>query len=508
MTSSPGSPESPNPTPSPREVSPQISNHRVVIIGCGFGGLFAARALKGASVSVTVLDRRNHHLFQPLLYQVATGILSEGQIAPPIRDVFRKYPNTRVVLAEAQRIDVDARVVYADEFGREMVVPYDSLIVACGAEPTYFGHDDFKDHVCPMKSLDDAMNLRAQIFGAFELAEAEVDLVERCRLMTFVIVGGGPTGVEMAGQLRELAQRALRNNYRNIDPRNARVVLVEGADHLVHTMGANLSGRVERDLRDMGVEVHLGAMVTNVDESGVEITKLDNTTQRIDAATKVWAAGMQGAGIGVAVAASTGAQLHSSGRVRVESDCSLAGYPEVFVVGDLMLLSDLPGVAEVAIQSGVHAARIIRRRLEGKTSKPFQYRNFGTLAVVSRFSAAAKIGLVEVDGFTGWFLWLTVHLAFLTGFNNRIGALSRWAISFVGRGRYERALTSGWMPARDAISKRAAFESSWVSACSGRVREKETQHFREIGGQSSESFEVNDVAFDLWGEPKRGPYVK
>lgn len=486
MTSSPRRPGSPTSTPFPHEVSTQSSDHRVVIIGCGFGGLFAARALKGASVSITVLDRRNHHLFQPLLYQVATGILSEGQIAPPIRDVFRKYPNTRVVLAEAQRIDVDARVVYADEFGRQMAVPYDSLIVACGAEPTYFGHEEFKDHVCSLKSLDDAMNLRAQIFGAFELAEAEVDLVERRRLMTFVIVGGGPTGVEMAGQFRELAQRALRKNYRKIDPRDARVVLVEGADHLVRAMGTNLSGRVERDLRDMGVEVHLGAMVTNIDENGVEITKLDNTTQRVEAATKVWAAGMQGAGIGAVLAVSAGTQLHSSGRVQVEPDCSLPGYPEVFVVGDLMLLSDLPGVAEVAIQSGAHAARTIRRRLEGKTSKPFQYRNFGTLAVVSRFSAAAKIGLVEVDGFAGWLLWLTVHLAFLTGFKNRIGALSRWAISFVGRGRYERALTSKWMPERDAISKRAAFESSWVSACSGCIGEKESQHFRGIGGQSSE----------------------
>jgi NADH dehydrogenase len=429
-------------------VNPQSQSHRVVIIGCGFGGLFAARALRGAPVSVTVLDRRNHHLFQPLLYQVATGILSEGQIAPPIRDVFRGYPDTRVGLAEVRRIDVESRVVHADEFGQQMTLAYDSLIVACGAETCYFGHEEFKEHVCTMKSLDDALTLRSRIFGAFELAEAEENDAERRRLMTFVIVGGGPTGVEMAGQLRELAQRALRNNYRRIDPRNARVVLVERVDHLVRSMGAHLSGRVEQDLGLMGVEVYLGAMVTDVDERGVVITKSDDTVQRIEAATKIWAAGMQGAGIGAQLAAASGAQLHGSGRVEVAPDCSLPGHPEVFVVGDLMALGNLPGVAEVAIQTGVHAARTIRRRLDGKVSKAFRYRDLGTLTAVSRFNAVAKLGFVEVSGFVGWLLWLTVHVTFLTGFKNRFGALARWAISFIGRGRYERALTGQWAGGR------------------------------------------------------------
>jgi NADH dehydrogenase len=428
--------------------------HRVVIIGCGFGGLFAARALKGAPVSVTVLDRRNHHLFQPLLYQVATGILSEGQIAPPIRDVFRGYPDTRVVLAEVRRIDVGARMVHADEFGRPMAIPYDSLIVACGSETCYFGHDEFKAQVCTMKSLDDALTLRGRIFGAFELAEAAADDAERRRLMTFVIVGGGPTGVEMAGQLRELAQRALRNNYRRIDPRDTRIILVEGFDLLVRSMGSHLSRRVEMDLRQLGVELHLGAMVTDIDEGGVVITKSNMITHRIEAATKVWAAGMEGAGIGAALAAGAGAQLHRSGRVHVEPDCSLPGHPEVFVVGDLMALGELPGVAEVAIQSGVHAARTIRRRLDGRASKPFRYRDLGTLAVVSRFRAVAKIGFVEVGGFVGWLLWLVVHLAFLTGFKNRFGALARWAISFLGRGRYERALTGPWTPEKGNVGPR------------------------------------------------------
>jgi NADH:ubiquinone reductase (H+-translocating) len=418
--------------------------HAVVILGCGFGGLFAARALKRARVSVTVLDRRNHHLFQPLLYQVATGILSEGQIAPPIRDVFRRYPNTRVVLAEVRRIDVENRVVYADELGRPTAIPYDSLIVACGSETCYFGHEEFKAHVCTLKSLDDALTLRGRIFGAFELAEAAVDDAERRRLMTFVIVGGGPTGVEMAGQLRELAQRALRNNYRRIDPRDARVVLVEGVGHLVQSMGTYLSGRVHRDLREMGVEVRLATMVTDIDEQGVVVTTSNAMSERIEAATKVWAAGMQGVGIGVDLTAGAGVPLHRSGRVAVAPDCSLPGHPEVFVVGDLMALGDLPGVAEVAIQSGVHAARTIRRRVEGKSAKPFHYRDMGTLAAISRFDAVAKIGFVEVGGFAGWLLWLIVHVTFLTGFKNRLGALARWAISFVGRGRYERALTDHW----------------------------------------------------------------
>jgi NADH:ubiquinone reductase (H+-translocating) len=426
--------------------------HRVVIIGCGFGGLFAARALKGAPVSVTVLDRRNHHLFQPLLYQVATGILSEGQIAPPIRDVFRGYPDTRVVLAEVRRIDVETRVVHANGLGQRIEIPYDSLIVACGSETSYFGHEEFEAHVCTMKSLDDALTLRGRVFGAFELAEAATDGAERARLMTFVIVGGGPTGVEMSGQLCELSQRALRNNYRCIDSRDARVVLVEGLDYLVRSMGTNLSRRVERDLRQMGVEVHLGAMVTHIDERGVVITKSNGRTQRIEAATKVWAAGMQGAGIGAQFAAVAGVQLHRSGRVEVGPDCSLPGHPEVFVVGDLMALGDLPGVAEVAIQSGVHAAHTIRRRLEGKPSQPFRYRDLGTLAAVSRFNAVAKIGFVEVGGIVGWLLWLMVHLTFLTGFKNRFGVLARWAISFVGRGRYERALTGQW-----AIGKGGGF---------------------------------------------------
>ena len=342
------------------------ARHHVVIIGCGFGGLFAARALKRAPVRVTLIDRTNHHLFQPLLYQVATGILSEGQIAPAIRDVLRNYEDLRVILAEVEHVDVDARVVHADEFGRPLTIPYDSLILAGGATTSYFGKDQFRAAASGMKSLDDALALRGQIFGAFELAEAETDAEARRRLMTFVVVGGGPTGVEMAGQLKELSRRALHKNYRVINPRDTRVVLVEGTDRLVASMGPRLSRLTARDLSHMGVEIHLDAMVTDLDERGVEITKQDGTTERIAAATKIWAAGTRASGLGATVADAAGAKLDKTGRVVVEPDCSVPGHPEIFVVGDLMALDDLPGVAEVAMQSGAHAAHTIVRRLEGK----------------------------------------------------------------------------------------------------------------------------------------------
>ncbi len=419
--------------------------HHVVIIGSGFGGLFAARVLKRAPVRVTLIDRTNHHLFQPLLYQVATGILSEGQIAPPTRDVLRNHRSLRVVLAEVTDIDVGARTVHADEFGKPLTIPYDSLIVAGGAATSYFGHDEFREWSCGMKSLDDALALRGMIFGSFELAEAESDEAKRRRLMTFVVIGGGPTGVEMAGQLKELSRRALHHNYRRIDPHETRVVLVEGTESLVGSMGRRLSHMTERDLRRMGVEVHLGAMVTGMDEECVQVTRSDGSTVEVRAATKVWAAGTRAAGLGTTLADAAGAELDKAGRVVVEADCSLPGHPEVFVVGDLMSLNELPGLAEVAIQSGVHAARSIVRRVQGKEPTAFRYRDLGTLAVISRFRAVAKIGPIRVGGFIGWTLWLVVHITFLTGFKNRLGALARWTVSFVGRGRYERALTGRWV---------------------------------------------------------------
>jgi NADH dehydrogenase len=427
------------------------TRHHVVIIGCGFGGLFAAKALRRAPVRVTLIDRTNHHLFQPLLYQVATGILSEGQIAPAVRDVLRHHPSLRVVLGEVDTIDVAARTVTATELGgTPATFSYDSLIVAGGAVTSYFGHDEFRAAACGMKSLDDALYLRGEIFGAFERAEQEEDEDRRRALMSFVVIGGGPSGVEMAGQLKELSRRALQHNYRRIDPRMTRVVLVEGGERLLAAMGERVSRLTARDLGRMGVEIHLGAMVTGFGDDDVEVTKSDGTHLRVEAATKVWAAGTRASPLGALLASSTGVGLDRSGRVQVAPDCSVPGYPEIFVVGDLMALEDLPALAEVAMQSGAHAAHTIVRRVRGNaTMVPFHYRDLGTLAVISRFRAVAHIGPVQVGGFIGWTLWLVVHVTFLTGFKNRFAALARWTISFVGRGRYERALTGRWVVGGD-----------------------------------------------------------
>jgi NADH dehydrogenase len=423
------------------------TRHHVVIIGCGFGGLFAAKALRRAPVRVTLIDRTNHHLFQPLLYQVATGILSEGQIAPAVRDVLRHHPSLSVVLGEVDAIDAAARTVTATELGgTRTTFSYDSLIVAGGAVTSYYGHDEYRAASCGMKTLDDALYLRGEIFGAFEQAEQEEDEDRRRALMTFIVIGGGPSGVEMAGQLKELSRRALQHNYRRIDPRTTRVVLVEGGDRLLATMGGRVSRLTARDLGRMGVEIHLGAMVTGFGDDDVEVTKSDGTHIRVEAATKVWAAGTRASPLAALVASTTGVGLDRSGRVQVAPDCSVPGYPEIFVVGDLMALEDLPALAEVAMQSGAHAAHTIVRRVRGNaTTKPFHYRDLGTLAVISRFRAVAHIGPVQVGGFIGWTLWLVVHVTFLTGFKNRFAALARWTISFVGRGRYERALTGRWV---------------------------------------------------------------
>jgi NADH:ubiquinone reductase (H+-translocating) len=421
------------------------TRHHVVIIGCGFGGLFAAKALRPANVRVTLIDRTNHHLFQPLLYQVATGILSEGQIAPPIRDVLRNHHSLRVVLGDVQHIDPERKQVTAKELDHQVTIDYDSLIVATGAVTSYFGHDDFRRYASGMKSLDDAMLLRGQIFGAFEMAEAEQDEQRRRALMTFVVIGGGPTGVEMAGQLKELSGRALKKNYRLIDPATTRVVLVEGGDRLVPPMGERGSRITAKTLEKLGIEIHLGAMVTGMDKAGVDLTLPGGETLRIDAATKVWAAGTKANPLGQQLADVTGVELDRAGRVKVAPDCTVPNYPDIFVVGDLMALNDLPGVAEVAMQSGAHAAHTIRKRIKGQDRKrEFHYHDLGSLAAISRFRAVAKLGPIQVGGIVGWLLWLFVHLAFLTGFKNRFGALARWSVSFVGRGRYERALVGRW----------------------------------------------------------------
>jgi NADH:ubiquinone reductase (H+-translocating) len=430
--------------------------HRVVIVGAGFGGLFAARALRGAPVGVTVLDRTNHHLFQPLLYQVATGVLSEGDVAPPIRDVLRHQANARVLIGDVVHIDVDARDVVLDTLGDVTHVPYDSLIVAAGAAQSYFGHDEFALHAPGMKTIDDALELRGRIFGAFELAEVEPESPRRDARLTFVVVGAGPTGVELAGQIAELSRRALKGNYRTFQPSDARVILVEAAGVVLPPFPGPLQRRAQRDLEWLGVEVRLRTTVTGIDADGLDVAYEDRSPGRIEASTKIWSAGVQASPLGRILADQSDATVDRAGRVSVLDDCTLPGHPEVFVVGDLMSLDRLPGVAEVAMQSGIHAARTIVRRLAGDTrARRFRYRDLGTMATIARFRAVAYAGRVHVTGLAAWLLWLLVHLAFLTGFKNRISAVANWAVAFLGRGRRQRTITTQQVFARIRETERA-----------------------------------------------------
>ena len=429
------------------------AEHRVVIIGCGFGGLFAARRLARAPLSVTIIDRANHHLFQPLLYQLATGILSPGEIAPAIRDILQRQANTEVLIGNVVDIDPEARQVTSEVMGERTITPYDSLIVATGSGTSYFGHDEFARHAQGIKTIDDAVELRGRIFGAFEMAELEPDPRRRAAWLTFVVVGAGPTGVEMAGQIAELGRRTLRRQYRSSDPTGARVVLVDGADEVLGGFGGHLSAKAAHELRRLGVEIHLRTMVQAVDAGGVDLAGPDPDLSRVETKVTVWAAGVQASSLGALLARSDPAiPLDRVGRVLVEPDCTVPGHPDVWVVGDLMALDDLPGVAEVAMQSGRHAARAIRA-LVGGGSPPgaFRYRDLGSMASVARFRAVASIGPLRVAGFGGWLLWAFVHLAFLTGFKNRLSALGHWAVSFLGRARSERAFTLrqlGGLPAR------------------------------------------------------------
>jgi NADH dehydrogenase len=429
-----------------------VSRHRVVIVGGGFGGLFAAKELAHADVDVTVVDRTNHHLFQPLLYQVATGILSEGDVAPPIRDVLRHQRNTNVVLGDVVEIDLDERRLGVDTLERLTELPYDSLIVAAGAGQSYFGHPEFAHDAPGMKTIDHALELRGRTFGAFELAELEEDPAARARWLTFVVVGAGPTGVEVAGQLAEVSRHSLRQNFRRIDPSEARIVLLDAAPTILTTFPESLQRRTMRDLTKMGIEIHTGVLVTNVDEHGIETNADDPSLRRIEAATKVWAAGVQASPLGRELAEATGAELDRAGRVVVEADLTLPGHREVFVVGDLMNYDGLPGVAQVAIQSGRHAARTIERRLDGDTTeRRFVYHDRGTLATISRFRAVGTIRGIRVAGFPAWLLWLVVHLFWLTGFKNRVLVLARWTVAFLSSGRAERAITDQQVFGRHAL---------------------------------------------------------
>jgi NADH dehydrogenase len=427
----------------------EAARHRVVIVGGGFGGLFAARFLKRAPVDVTLIDRANHHTFQPLLYQLATGILSEGAVAPPLRQVLRRHRNVRVELAEVNGFDLQARTVRAAKpLGPPLEVPYDSLIVAAGASGSYFGHDEFTVFAPGMKTVDDALELRGRIFGAFEMAELQEDPDAQRLWLTFVVIGAGPTGVEMAGQIAELSRRSLKRNFRRIDPASARVILFDGGEEPLATFGDKLSAIATREIERTGVELRMRTRVTDVKADAI-VVQGPNGEERVPCHTRVWAAGVQASPLGALLAEAAGAKTDRAGRVEVLPDCTLPDHPEVFVVGDLMALNRLPGVAEVAMQSGIHAARTIKRRLRGHASeKPFKYRDLGSMATISRFRAIVSFKGIRVGGFIGWMMWAFVHLTFLTGFKNRGTALFKWLTAFVGKARDERTITAQQVAAR------------------------------------------------------------
>ena len=429
--------------------------HQVVVVGSGFGGLFGTKALRRADVDVTMIARTSHHLFQPLLYQVATGILSEGEIAPPTREILAHQRNATVMLGEVTDIDLQARTVTHHVLGRETVTPYDSLIVAAGAGQSYFGNDEFAEFAPGMKSIDDALELRGRIFGAFEMAELGAAKGEDVdHLLSFVVVGAGPTGVEMAGQIAELARHTLHRDFRYINTRHARVILIDAAPQVLPPFGAKLGEKTQEALADLGVDVQLGTMVTDVDELGLVVEDKDGNERRIDAVTKIWAAGVQASPLAATLAEQSGASLDKAGRIGVNPDLTLPGHPEVFVVGDMIALNNLPGVAQVAIQGAKFAAKEIKARVKGKApQEPFKYFDKGSMATISRWNAVAMIGKLRLSGFIAWLMWLGVHLIYLTGFKNQIAAFMHWTVTFLSNDRSQRTTTQQQVFARRALNR-------------------------------------------------------
>ncbi|HLS79126.1 MAG TPA: NAD(P)/FAD-dependent oxidoreductase [Nocardia sp.] len=431
--------------------------HRVVVIGSGFGGLFGTKHLKRADVDVTLISKTSTHLFQPLLYQVATGILSVGEIAPATRLVLRKQKNVRVLLGEVTDIDLENRTVSSRLLNHDTVTPFDSLIVATGAQQSYFGNDHFATYAPGMKTIDDALELRGRILGAFEGAEVATSQEVRDRLLTFVVIGAGPTGVELAGQIAELADRTLEGTFDNFDPRDARVILIEGAGAVLGPMGPKLGLKAQRRLEKMGVEIQLNAMVTDVDAHGVTVRDPDGTTRRIESACKVWSAGVQASPLGKMLAErSEGTEVDRAGRVIVEPDLTIKGHPNVFVVGDLMSVPGVPGQAQGAIQGATYAAKAIKAGLKGQQPqerKPFKYFNKGSMATVSRFSAVCQVGKLEFGGFIAWLAWLALHLYYLIGYRSRLITCIQWFVTFLGRSRGQMAATEQWVFARLALEQ-------------------------------------------------------
>jgi NADH:ubiquinone reductase (H+-translocating) len=424
------------------------ARHRVLIVGGGFGGLYAAKELgKDERVDVTVVDRRNHYLFSPLLYQVATGAVSPGDIAQPLRSILRRQRNTTVLLGEAVSVDLDRREVGLSDGGP---IPDDTLIVATGARHSYFGHDEWAPFAPGLKSLDDATEIRRRILIAFEAAEREHDPVRRREWMTFVLVGGGPTGVELAGALGEIARDTLRRDFRSIDTAGSRILLVEAMDRILPTYPPGRSASAKRQLERLGAIVRTGARVIAVDEHSVTVEVAGGESERIPARTVLWAAGILVTPFVAAVASAAGAPVDRNGRILVGPDLTVPGHPEIFAVGDAAVMPwkndrPVPGVAQGGIQGGRHAAKTIRRRLSGEATPPFRYSNKGDVAVIGRLAGVTDIPWLgpfgRQSGFFAWSLWLAIHIVYLIGFANRVVVTVRWAWSFLTHGRGSRLIT-------------------------------------------------------------------
>jgi NADH:ubiquinone reductase (H+-translocating) len=439
--------------------------HQVVVIGGGFGGLAAAQRLGKAPVEVTLIDRRNFHLFQPLTYQVATGALAAGDVAFPLRSLLNWAPNVRVLLAEVSGFDLAAREVSLAPVGdvqAPLSVSYDTLIVAVGSSYSYFGHEEWREYAREVKSLESAVMVRSQILRAFERAEIATDQADRDAEMTFVVVGGGPTGVEMAGQIGELARDTLADDFRSIDSAAARVLLVEAGDRLLQAFPASLSTKAARSLRRIGVTPELGRTVVGIDADSVTLEASDGSRERVATRTVIWAAGVSACGLASILGELAGTEVDRAGRVTVERDLTLPGHPEVLALGDMVSVRNpdggagaLPGLAPVAIQQGHYAARLVVDRLNGRSTPPFKYHDKGNVATIGRGRAVADLGFARLSGAAAWMIWLVVHIFYLMGFQSRLFVTLKWVLSFFNHGRTSRLISDDALFADPASSSPA-----------------------------------------------------
>ena len=437
---------------------PSNGRHHVVVIGAGFGGINAVKKLKNADVEITLIDKKNHHLFQPMLYQVATGVISAGEIAPSTRQILRHQDNVNFVNGEVTDVDIKEQTVTAELDGAVRTYGYDSLIVAAGAGQSYFGNDHFAEYAPGMKTLDDALEIRSRIISAFEKAELEEDPAKREKLLTFVIVGAGPTGVELTGQIAELAQRTFAGTYSNFGSSSAKIYLLDGAPQVLPPFGKRLGRKAQRTLEKLGVDVRLNAMVSDVTADAVTYKNMKTDEEvTIEAATKIWSAGVAASPLGKLIADQAGVEADRAGRVSVNEDLTVGEYKNVYIVGDMISLNRLPGVAQVAIQGGNHVGKLIEAKIDEESTaneaEPFEYFDKGSMAVISRFNAVVKLGKTEFAGFPAWISWLGLHIFYIVGFRSRTLVALHWLLNAFSRDRGNLEITQQQRVARNVIDR-------------------------------------------------------